>query len=59
MCTWNHVHVLQPSTDCLCWVPQIQKDFNRNKYFNPQEALDYGLIDNVLRPPRSQSLGVA
>lgn len=37
----------------------IQKDFNRNMYFNPAEALEYGLIDNVLRPPRSQSLGIS
>ena len=38
---------------------QIQQDFNRNKYFNPQEALEYGLVDRVIKPPRTQALGVA
>ena len=38
---------------------QIQRDFNRNKYFNPQEAVEYGLVDQVIRPPRTQSLRVA
>ena len=27
---------------------EIEKDINRPKYFNPWEAVDYGLIDQVL-----------
>ncbi len=37
---------------------QIQHDFNRNKYFDTSEALEYGIIDRVIRPPRTQVLGV-
>ena len=40
----------------LC--PQVQHDFNRNKFFDAQEAKDYGIVDQIIRPPRSQSLGV-
>jgi len=42
-----------------CVHVQIQHDFNRNKYFNPQEALEYGLVDRVIKPPRTQALGVS
>lgn len=31
---------------------QISKDLSRLKPFNAQEALDYGLIDRIARPPR-------
>lgn len=31
---------------------QINKDLSRMKRFNAQEALDYGLIDRIVRPPR-------
>ena len=37
-------------------VLQIQYDFNRNKYFDANAALEYGLIDKVLTPPRVQQL---
>jgi ATP-dependent Clp protease, protease subunit len=37
---------------------KVQHDFNRNKYFDTHEALEYGIIDTIIRPPRSQSLGV-
>ncbi|KAM0019655.1 putative endopeptidase Clp [Helianthus debilis subsp. tardiflorus] len=33
-------------------VEQVHKDFSRIKRFNAQEALDYGLIDRIVRPPR-------
>lgn len=39
-------------------VERVHHDFNRNKYFSAQEALDYGLIDRILKPPRSQALGL-
>jgi ATP-dependent Clp protease protease subunit len=39
-------------------VEKIQHDFNRNKYFTAQSAQEYGLIDRILKPPRTQSLGV-
>lgn len=31
---------------------QINKDLSRMKRFDAQEALDYGLIDRIIRPPR-------
>ncbi|KAH7514080.1 hypothetical protein FEM48_Zijuj11G0050500 [Ziziphus jujuba var. spinosa] len=33
-------------------VEKIYKDLSRMKRFNAQEALEYGLIDRVVRPPR-------
>ncbi|BBH03226.1 CLP protease proteolytic subunit 2 [Prunus dulcis] len=33
-------------------VEKINKDLGRMKRFNAQEALEYGLIDRVVRPPR-------
>jgi ATP-dependent Clp protease protease subunit len=32
---------------------RIQHDFNRNCYFDVDEAIQYGLIDKVLPPPRT------
>lgn len=34
------------------FILQINKDLKRMKRFNAQEALEYGLIDRVVRPPR-------
>lgn len=31
---------------------QINQDLGRMKRFNAQEALEYGLIDRIVRPPR-------
>lgn len=31
---------------------QIQKDLARSRTFSAQEALEYGLIDRIIRPPR-------
>ncbi|XP_054824962.1 ATP-dependent Clp protease proteolytic subunit-related protein 2, chloroplastic isoform X2 [Prosopis cineraria] len=33
-------------------VEKISKDLGRMKRFNAQEALEYGLIDRIVRPPR-------
>ncbi|XP_028762736.1 ATP-dependent Clp protease proteolytic subunit-related protein 2, chloroplastic-like isoform X2 [Neltuma alba] len=33
-------------------VEKITKDLSRMKRFNAQEALEYGLIDRIVRPPR-------
>ncbi|EXC17843.1 ATP-dependent Clp protease proteolytic subunit-related protein 2 [Morus notabilis] len=33
-------------------VEKINKDLSRVKRFNAQEALEYGLIDRIVRPPR-------
>ncbi|PWA74248.1 clp protease proteolytic subunit /Translocation-enhancing protein TepA [Artemisia annua] len=30
----------------------VHKDLSRTKRFNAQEALDYGLVDRIVRPPR-------
>ncbi|KAM0061932.1 putative endopeptidase Clp [Helianthus debilis subsp. tardiflorus] len=32
-------------------VEQVHKDLSRIKRFNAKEALDYGLIDRIIRPP--------
>lgn len=40
-----------PDKRIACCV-QINKDLSRVKRFNAQEALEYGLIDRVVRPPR-------
>ncbi|KAL1535160.1 ATP-dependent Clp protease proteolytic subunit-related protein 2, chloroplastic [Salvia divinorum] len=29
----------------------LEKDLSRGKHFNTQEALEYGLIDRIVRPP--------
>eukprot|EP00891_Asterochloris_glomerata_P001671 jgi/Astpho2/1671/Aster-04104 len=39
-------------------IEKVQHDFNRNFYFDANEALEYGIIDRIIKPPRSQSLGV-
>ncbi|MFS7990749.1 putative endopeptidase Clp [Helianthus anomalus] len=31
---------------------QVHKDLSQIKRFNAQKALDYGLIDRIVRPPR-------
>ena len=33
---------------------QLLEDFSRNKYFTPEAAEEYGIIDQVLRPRRKQ-----
>ncbi|XP_052887972.1 ATP-dependent Clp protease proteolytic subunit-related protein 2, chloroplastic-like [Gossypium arboreum] len=33
-------------------VEKINKDLSRMKRFNAQQALEYGLIDRIVRPPR-------
>ncbi|CAL5226195.1 g9031 [Coccomyxa viridis] len=39
-------------------IEKVQFDFNRNKYFDTKEALEYGIIDQVVRPLRTQALGI-
>lgn len=46
------------SSYCIVDMLQVQHDFNRNYYFNTQEAKEYGIIDNIIKPPRSAMLGV-
>jgi len=31
---------------------QVFKDLSRVKRFNAEEAIEYGLIDKIVRPPR-------
>ena len=38
----------------LLGVLQVQFDFNRNKYFSADEAVEYGVIDKVIKPPRGR-----
>jgi ATP-dependent Clp protease protease subunit len=37
---------------------KVAKDFSRNKYFDAEEALAYGVIDQIVGKPRSAALGV-
>lgn len=50
--------VVGANLGACCVVVQIQYDFNRNKYFDTKEAQEYGIIDQVVRPLRTQTLGV-
>ena len=47
-----------PVTQASVRGAQIQHDFNRNKYFDTKEALEYGVIDRIIKPPRTRVLGV-
>lgn len=51
------MHRVGHSSTCP-WCAQIQHDFNRNKYFDTKEALEYGVIDRIIKPPRTRVLGV-
>ena len=42
----------------MAWSLQVQRDFNRDKYFDAKEAQEYGIIDHIIRPPRSLRMGV-
>ena len=49
---------LTPPRACLDPPPlaihsQVQHDFQRNAYFDVDEAIEYGVIDRVLPPPRT------
>lgn len=35
---------------------KVFSDFGRNKYFNAQEALEYGIVDKIIKPSRSKIL---
>lgn len=37
---------------------KVAKDFSRNKYFDAQEAKDYGVIDAIVKPSRSAMAAV-
>ncbi|MEZ6318593.1 MAG: ATP-dependent Clp protease proteolytic subunit [Phycisphaerales bacterium] len=40
-------------------IEQVQKDSERDKYFNAMEAKEYGLVDEVLsEPPKEANLGM-
>jgi ATP-dependent Clp protease protease subunit len=36
----------------------IKKDFDRDRYFSPESATQYGVIDRVIYPKRSAMLGI-
>lgn len=36
----------------ICRLTKINKDLSRMKRFNAQEALEYGLIEQIVRQPR-------
>jgi ATP-dependent Clp protease protease subunit len=33
---------------------QVAQDISRPKYFNPYEAIEYGIIDRVLEPEEAE-----
>eukprot|EP01025_Chloroclados_australasicus_P021488 TRINITY_DN2261_c0_g1_i1.p2 TRINITY_DN2261_c0_g1~~TRINITY_DN2261_c0_g1_i1.p2 ORF type:complete len:152 (+),score=18.81 TRINITY_DN2261_c0_g1_i1:159-614(+) len=35
---------------------KVQRDFNRDKFFDAYEAREYGIIDNIIQPPKLASL---
>mmetsp|Transcript_1103 Transcript_1103/g.7116 ORF Transcript_1103/g.7116 Transcript_1103/m.7116 type:complete len:231 (+) Transcript_1103:362-1054(+) len=37
---------------------QTTKDFTRDRYFTPEEAMEYGIVDQVIYPRRSAMLGL-
>ena len=37
---------------------QMAKDLKRDKYFTPETAKDYGLIDKVIYPRRTKQMGL-
>lgn len=38
-------------------VEKLQHELNRNKYMDPKEALEYGVIDQIVKPRRKEILG--
>lgn len=34
---------------------KVAYDFSRNKYFDAQEALEYGIVDNIVKPARAMA----
>ena len=36
-------------------VKKIDKDFNRDHYMDAQEAIDYGIVDEILHPASQES----
>lgn len=39
------------------FVSQLQVELNRNKYMDPKGALEYGVIDQIVKPKRKEILG--
>jgi len=39
-------------------VETIKRDFDRDRYFSPDQAVDYGVIDRIIYPKRSSALGL-
>lgn len=37
---------------------KVAKDFSRNKYFDAKDALEYGIVDQIVKPRRGAALGV-
>lgn len=52
---WSHSFNPLPLPPTLL---QVAYDFSRNKYFSTEEALEYGVIDNIVKPKRSALAGV-
>ena len=38
-------------------VESIQRDTERDRYFNPEQAVEYGLVDKVMEVPSNKKLG--
>ena len=47
-------HKQPPNIHNLCCIgrekEEVRKDVGRNRYFTPPQAIEYGLIDRIVRP---------
>jgi ATP-dependent Clp protease protease subunit len=40
-------------------VEQVMVDFDRDRFMTPEDAVEYGLVDAVLRPPGERTSTIA
>ena len=40
-------------------VDQVMEDIDRDRFMTPAEAVEYGLVDDVLVPPRDRPTTIA
>ena len=40
-------------------IEQVMDDIDRDRFMTPEEAVEYGLVDDVLAPPRNRPSTIA